>query len=144
DGTLVNFHPAHAILLNVEAEHLDFYDGIDAICAVFGQFCDQTSGKIFYCGEDANARRVCGDRDNAVRYGWSEDCDFSATNLSPRGAGTEFTVVCRGEEMGRVRLGIPGRHNVLNALAVIAFAVEAGVAFDRIDEALASFRGARR
>ncbi|NLT70032.1 MAG: UDP-N-acetylmuramate--L-alanine ligase [Verrucomicrobiaceae bacterium] len=144
DGTLVNFHPAHAILLNVEAEHLDFYDGIDAICAVFGQFCDQTSGKIFYCGEDANARRVCGDRDNAISYGWSENCDFSATNLSPRGAGTEFTVVCRGEEMGRVRLGIPGRHNVLNALAVIAFAVEVGVAFDRIDEALASFRGARR
>lgn len=144
DGTLVNFHPAHAILLNVEAEHLDFYDGIDAICAVFGQFCDQTTGKIFYCGEDANARRVCQGRNNAISYGWSGDCDFSATNLSPRGAGTEFTVICRGEEIGRVRLGIPGRHNVLNSLAVIAFAIEAGVAFDRIDEALTSFRGARR
>jgi UDP-N-acetylmuramate--alanine ligase len=144
DGSLVNFHPEHAILLNVEAEHLDFYDGIDAICAVFGQFCDQTAGKVIYCGEDMNARRVCMGRDNAISYGWSDECDFFATNLSPRGAGTEFTVTSGGKELGRVRLGIPGRHNVLNALAVIAFAMEAGVSFDLIDEALTSFRGARR
>lgn len=144
DGTLVNFHPEHAILLNVEAEHLDFYDGIDAICAVFGQYCDQTAGKIVYCGEDANARRVCRDRSNAISYGWSRENDLSACDLSPRGAGTEFTVRRRGEEIGRVFLGIPGRHNVLNSLAVIALALEIGVAFDRIDEALGSFRGARR
>ncbi|MDP4849402.1 MAG: UDP-N-acetylmuramate dehydrogenase, partial [Verrucomicrobiales bacterium] len=143
-GTLVNFHSEHAILLNVEAEHLDFYEGIDAICAVFGQFCDQTAGKIFYCGEDTNARLLCEGRPNAVSYGWSDECDFSATNLSPRGAGTEFTVICRGQEVGRVRLGIPGRHNVLNSLAVIALATEVGVSFDRIDEALTSFRGAKR
>ena len=137
----MNFHSEHAILLNVEAEHLDFYEGIDAICAVFRQFCDQTAGKIFYCGEDTNARLLCEGRPNAVSYGWSDECDFSATNLSPRGAGTEFTVICRGQEVGRVRLGIPGRHNVLNSLAVIALATEVGVSFDRIDEALTSFRG---
>lgn len=144
DGTLVNFHPEHAILLNVEAEHLDFYDGIDAICAVFGQYCDQTKGKIIYCGEDANARRVCQHRPNAISYGWNRDLDISACDLSPRGAGTEFTVRQKGAEIGRVFLGIPGRHNVLNSLAAIALALETGVAFDRIDEALGSFRGAKR
>lgn len=144
DGTLVNFHPEHAILLNVEAEHLDFYEGIDAICAVFGQYCDQTRGKIIYCGEDTNARRVCQDRPNAISYGWSHDHDLSACDLSPRGAGTEFSVRRKGEEIGRVFLGIPGRHNVLNSLAAIALALETGVAFDRIDEALGSFRGAKR
>lgn len=144
DGTLVNFHPEHAILLNVEAEHLDFYDGIQAICAVFGRFCDQTAGKIIYCGEDFHAREVCQGRLNAVSYGWSREHDISACDLSPRGAGTEFTVRRRGEEIGRVRLGIPGRHNVLNSLAVIALALEIGVSFDRIDEALGSFRGAKR
>ena len=144
DGTLVNFHPEHAILLNVEAEHLDFYDGIDAICAVFSQYCDQTSGKIIYCGEDANARRVCRDRPNAISYGWNRDHDISACDLSPRGAGTEFTVRQKGLEIGRVFLGIPGRHNVLNSLAAIALALETGVSFDRIDEALGSFRGAKR
>ncbi|MEX2580778.1 MAG: UDP-N-acetylmuramate--L-alanine ligase [Verrucomicrobiales bacterium] len=144
DGTLVNFHPEHAILLNVEAEHLDFYKDLGAICEVFGRFCDQTGGKIFYCGDDPNARRVCGERGNAVGYGWSCELDFSAADLVSKRAGTEFTVYRRGEELGRVRLGIPGRHNVLNALAAIAVALEVGVAFDRIDEALGSFRGARR
>lgn len=144
DGTLVNFYPEHAILLNVEAEHLDFYDGLDAICDVFGQFCDQTAGRIFYCGDDLHARRVCSERANAVSYGWSEENDFYATDLKPKHAGSEFTVHHGSEELGRVRLGIPGRHNVLNALATIALATELGVPFDRIDEALGSFRGAKR
>ncbi|MEM9283534.1 MAG: UDP-N-acetylmuramate--L-alanine ligase [Verrucomicrobiota bacterium] len=144
DGTLVNFYPEHAILLNVEAEHLDFYDDLDQICSVFAQFCDQTNGKIFYCGEDANASRICKDRDNVISYGWDRSLGFSAGDLSPKGAGTEFTVFQKGQEVGRVRLGIPGRHNVLNALAVIALAIELEVSFDRIDEALSSFRGARR
>lgn len=145
DGTLVNFHPEHSILLNVEEEHLDHYTGgLDQICETFGQFSDQTAGKIFYCGEDVNACRVCASRANAVSYGWRKELNFSAGDLSPRGAGTEFSVYRDGEEIGRVRLGIPGRHNVLNALAAIAVAMEAGVAFDRIDEALSSFRGARR
>ncbi|MEM6278617.1 MAG: UDP-N-acetylmuramate--L-alanine ligase [Verrucomicrobiota bacterium] len=145
DGTLVNFHPEHAILLNVEEEHLDFYEnGIDQIREVFGQFCDQTSGKIFYCADDLHAAEVCGARPNSVSYGWRRELDFSAGELAPKGAGTEFTVYRKGEEQGRVRLGIPGRHNVLNALAVIALADEAGVSFDLVDEALGSFRGARR
>ena len=145
DGTLVNFHPEHAILLNVEAEHLDFYTrGIDQICDVFSQFCDQTAGKIFYCGDDSQAIRICDGRENAVSYGHQEGNDYVAADLSPKAAGTEFTVVRESVEMGRVRLGIPGRHNVLNALAAIALATELGVAFDRIDEALASFRGAKR
>ncbi len=145
DGTLVNFYPEHAILLNVEEEHLDHYKGgLDQICEVFSQFCDQTAGKIFYCGDDPNARRVCGERENSISYGWSRDLDYSAGDLAPKGAGTEFTIFRSGEEYGRVRLGIPGRHNVLNALAVVALATETDVSLDRIDEALGSFRGARR
>ena len=145
DGTLVNFHPEHAILLNVEAEHLDFYQGgIDQILEVFGQFCDQTSGKIFYCGEDAFATQICASRSNAISYGWQKELNFAAVDLSPKGAGTEFTVLQNGEELGRLRLGIPGRHNVLNALGTIALATELGVAIDQVDEAISGFRGAKR
>lgn len=145
DGTLVNFHPEHAILLNVEAEHLDHYQGgIDEILQVFGQFCDQTRGKVFYCGDDPFAAKVCESRSNAISYGFSENCAFRAVDLEPKGAGTEFTVVKNGTELGRLRLGIPGQHNVLNALAAIALGVELEVAFDRIDEALSGFRGAKR
>lgn len=145
DGTLINFHPEHAILLNVEAEHLDHYrGGIEEIREVFGQFCDQTAGTIYYCGDDEQARLVCGGRERAVSYGWGKGNDYWASDHSPKGAGAEFTVNRDGEVLGRVRLGIPGRHNVLNALAVVALAHGLGVSFDRIDEALSSFRGARR
>jgi UDP-N-acetylmuramate--alanine ligase len=144
DGTLVNFRPEHAILLNVEAEHLDYYADLSAIEAVFGQFCDQTRGKVIYCAEDPGACRVAAHRTGAIGYGWRAECDFAAVDLVSRGAGTEFTVLREGEPIGRVRLGIPGRHNVLNSLAVIALATEVGVSFDRIDEALSGFRGARR
>ncbi|NNE93778.1 MAG: UDP-N-acetylmuramate--L-alanine ligase, partial [Verrucomicrobiales bacterium] len=146
DGTLVNFHSEHAILLNVEAEHLDHYEGgLEEICEVFGQFCDQTRGSVIFCGECPNATRVAEKRGGSIiSYGYREDHDYAATDLAPKGAGTEFTVLRKGEELGRVRLGIPGRHNVLNALAVIALATELGVALDRIDEALGSFRGAKR
>ncbi|MEO0415608.1 MAG: UDP-N-acetylmuramate--L-alanine ligase, partial [Verrucomicrobiota bacterium] len=145
DGTIVNFKPQHAILLNVEAEHLDHYtDGLNGILRTFGEYCDNTAGKIFYCGDDEHARTVCNGRENAVSYGFEDENDFVAKNLQPNGAGTEFTVVKNGEELGRLRLGIPGRHNVANALAAVALAVELEVAFDRINEALATFRGAKR
>lgn len=145
DGTLVNFHPNHAILLNVEAEHLDHYTGgIEEILAVFHQFCDQTTGKIFYCGDDELASRVCTERANAISYGCGESSVYRAIDLEPKGAGTEFTIVKPDRVLGRLRLGIPGHHNVLNALGAIALADELGVSFDRIGEALSTFRGAKR
>jgi len=145
DGTLVNFHPEHAILLNIEAEHLDHYKGgIDEILEVFGQFCDQTSGKIIYCGDDPYAAKVCANRSNVISYGRGDGCDFQAVDLEARVGGTEFTVWRRGEKLGRLRLGIPGKHNVLNSLATVALGLEVGVSFDRIAEALSSFRGAKR
>lgn len=145
DGTLVNFSPEHGILLNVEAEHLDHYESLEAIKEVFSRFCHQASGFVIYCGEDSGATSVAaplGDR--AISYGWRIEFDYAATDLSPKGAGTEFTVWRRGDNLGRVRLGVPGRHNVLNSLAAIALAMELDVAFDRVDEALSNFRGAKR
>lgn len=146
DGTLINFQPEHSILLNVEAEHLDHYtNGIDDILAVFHQLCDQTSGKIFYCADDAYASQVCNDRGNAIGYGFSSSADYQATDLQPKGTGTEFTVVKKnGDSLGRVRLGIPGQHNVLNALATIALGDQLSVQTEQMDQALASFQGAKR
>ncbi len=144
DGTLVNFIPAHSILLNVEEEHLDFYDGIDAILSVFKCLLDQTRERVVYCGEDERAVALCDGRDGAVSYGWERSCDYSAENLRVSGAGTAFDCFHVGELMGEVRLNIPGKHNVLNAMAAIALATEQGVAFSAVIEALETFRGAKR
>ncbi|MCP5560669.1 MAG: UDP-N-acetylmuramate--L-alanine ligase, partial [Verrucomicrobiaceae bacterium] len=143
DGTLVNFHPEHAIVLNIEAEHLDFYDGIEAIKTVFRQLLSQTPGHWVYCAEDPVASEVCAGP-QGVSYGWSRDHDYNAEILSMRPDHTEFEVYRGQEKLGTAVLGIPGRHNVSNALAAIALAMQVGVSFEAIQHALRSFRGAKR
>lgn len=144
DGTLVHFHPEHAIILNIEAEHLDFYDGIEAIKAVFRQLLAQTPGWKVYCAEDPVALEVCGAAENAVGYGWSREHDFSAEITEMKPDHTDFIVWQKNERLGAATLGIPGRHNVSNALAAIALATRLGVPFESICHALKTFRGARR
>lgn len=144
DGTLVHFFPEHSVVLNIEAEHLDHYRCLDEIKAVFRQLLAQTAGMVIYCGSDPGARDVCRSAANGVSYGWEADNDYVATELETVGQSSAFTVMRRGGQLGRMVLNIPGRHNILNGLAVIALATELGVGFDRIRAALESFRGARR
>lgn len=144
DGTLALYHPRHTILLNVEEEHLDHYRDLDAIKAVYAQLLAQTSGIVCYCAADEGARSVCRDLPDAADCGWDSSCTFAATGLETTGQSTGFTVLHRGTPLGHIVLNIPGRHNVLNALMVAAMATTLGVPFDRIAQALGSFRGARR
>jgi len=144
DGTLALYKPRHSIVLNVEEEHLDFYTrGIEQIREVFTTLLDQTSGSIVYCGECEEATRLCSSRADAISYGWS-GADWTASDISEQIGTTSFTVHFRGEEFGRVQLGIAGRHNVLNALGAIAIGHLCGVEFHKIARALGSFAGAKR
>jgi UDP-N-acetylmuramate--L-alanine ligase/UDP-N-acetylenolpyruvoylglucosamine reductase len=143
DGTLALYHPEHAVILNIEAEHLDFYRDIDHIKEVFTALAGQTTGKLVYCAEDPVALEVCSGRENAVSYGW-EDADYTATDLRDLKGSSAFTVKRKGEVLGDVELGIPGNHNVLNALAAIALADSCGAEFALVARALATFAGAKR
>ncbi len=144
DGTLANYHPEYAIILNIEEEHLDYYENLEAIEAVFRQLLDQTSGSVFYCADDPHAARLCGSHPRAVSFGSSGDARFRFENLVMENFQSKFDVVRGGEKLGSVTLNVPGKHNVTNALGVIALADELGIEFGRIAAALESFRGARR
>ncbi|MEO7097785.1 MAG: UDP-N-acetylmuramate--L-alanine ligase [Luteolibacter sp.] len=143
DGTLALYRPEHAVILNIEAEHLDFYRDIDHIKEVFSTLADQTTGKLVFCAEDPVALEVCTGRVNAISYGW-EDADYTATDLRDLKGSSAFTVKRKGEVLGDVELGIPGNHNVLNALAAIALADSCGAEFALVARALATFAGAKR
>ena len=143
DGTLALYHPEHAVILNIEAEHLDFYKDIDQIKKVFSQLADQTTGKLVFCAEDPVANDVCAGRKNAVSYGW-EDADYTATEIRDLKGSSAFTVKKKGVVLGDVELGIPGNHNILNALAAIALADSCGAEFTLVARALATFAGAKR
>jgi UDP-N-acetylenolpyruvoylglucosamine reductase len=90
------------------------------------------------------AREVCGGVENSVSYGWSREHDFSANILAMKPDHSDFEVYHKDQLLGVATLGIPGKHNVSNALAAIALATKLGVAFESIQHALKTFRGARR
>jgi len=143
DGTLALYRPEHAVILNIEAEHLDFYRDLDHIKEVFTTLANQTAGRVVYCKEDPVAAELCAGRANAVSYGWA-DADYVAADVRELRGASAFTVVRNGEVLGGVELGIPGRHNVLNALAAIALADGCGSDFMSVSRALATFAGAKR
>ncbi|HEY5792515.1 MAG TPA: UDP-N-acetylmuramate--L-alanine ligase, partial [Chthoniobacterales bacterium] len=144
DGTLVNYHPEHAIVLNIEPEHLDFYKDLAAIDAVYSRLTAQTTGWIFYCGDDEGATRVCGRLPNAISYGTRPGAAYRLADLSLRQFRPHFSVYRNEARLGEVHLGVPGEHNAVNSLAVIALAHEMGGEFSIIANALERFRGARR
>jgi UDP-N-acetylmuramate-alanine ligase len=144
DGTLINYHPTHAIVLNIEPEHLDFYKDLAAIDAVYAKLVAQTSGSVFFCGDDPGAQRVCSSHPRAISYGASPECGYRILDLKTENFRSRFSVAKDGSPLGEIALNIPGAHNAVNALAVIALATEIGVPFGRIAAALESFRGARR
>jgi len=144
DGTLINYHPTHAIVLNIEPEHLDFYKDLAAIDAVYTKLISQTSGHVFYCADDAGATRVCADHPRAISYGHAAASRYRLLDLKTENFRSRFSVTAGDTLLGEVLLNIPGAHNAVNALAVIALATELGIPFDRIAAALETFRGARR
>ncbi len=143
DGTLALYQPEHSVILNIEAEHLDFYRDLDHIREVFTTLAEQTRGKLVYCAEDPVAHELCTGRENTISYGW-EDADYTATDVRDLKGSSAFTVMKNGVPLGDIELGIPGSHNVLNSLAAIALADTCGAEFPHIARALSTFAGAKR
>src|SRR6184192_649541 len=144
DGTLRCFQPRHALILNIEEEHLDFYVDLAAIEKAFAQLIEQTTGTLFYSADDANAVRLCAQRKGAVSYGFSENSDYRGTDIELRDFASVFCVYLRGQQLGEAVLNVPGRHNVQNAIGVIALANELGIPFEKIAASLRKFEHARR
>src|ERR1700736_2661810 len=144
DGTLRIYHAEHAIILNIEEEHLDYYSNLTAIEQVFNRFIDQISGKVVYCDDDPHAARLCSTRSNSISYGKTDRALYRYRNFAGGPCGSHFEVWRADRCLGSLALGVPGAHNVSNALGAVALATEIGVPFHKIAEALESFRGARR
>jgi UDP-N-acetylmuramate--alanine ligase len=144
DGTIRLFRPEHTLVLNVEEEHLDFYADLAAIEKVFSQLLEQTTGSVFYCADDSHAARICSRFSGAVSFGFSETANYRATDIDLRDFASVFCVYRRNEKLGEAVLNVPGRHNVSNALGVIALASEIGIPFDKIAASLGRFQHARR
>ena len=144
DGTLRCFHPEHALILNIEEEHLDFYVDLAAIEKVFAQLIAQTTDTVFFNADDVNTARLCARRKSAVSFGFSEDAHYRGTDIDLRDFASFFCVYFQGKQLGEAVLNVPGRHNIHNAIGVIALANELGIPFEKIAASLRKFEHARR
>jgi UDP-N-acetylmuramate--alanine ligase len=144
DGTIACFHPEHALILNIEEEHLDFYVDLAAIEKVFAQLIEQTSGKVFFNADDPIATNLCRSCRAPISYGFSEGADYRGADIELRDFASVFCVYHRRKQLGEAVLNVPGQHNVHNAIGVIALATELGIAFERIAASLRKFEHARR
>ena len=147
DGSFLKLHPHVAVVTNVEDDHMDHYGTMEKIIAAFRQFVDQVDedGTAILCFENEILRQIAAETPRRViSYAIDAEADYRGADIETHGSIISFTVFERGTELGRISLNIPGRHNVLNALACIAVARLAGVEFTQIQDALAGFHGAKR
>jgi UDP-N-acetylmuramate--alanine ligase len=150
DRSFLLLSPNAAVLTNVEADHLDNYRDLAAIEDAFTEFGQRVSGLVMVCADDPGAERVAArlDPTRVRRYGESPAADYRLGDVRPDGMTTRLTVAASrtpfGEIYSHVTLGVPGRHNALNATAAFAMAIELGFAPPRVTAALAGYRGARR
>jgi len=147
DRSFLNLTPQAAAILNIQEDHLDFYSGLEQIVESFRSFAHLVppEGLIVACGECDNALRAVADAPAAVEtFAIDRDADWRAVGLQDWQGRYGFDVVYRGRRFGRFSLRVPGRHNVLNALAAVALSHWAGAKPEVIETALASFRGVGR
>ncbi|HEY8449115.1 MAG TPA: UDP-N-acetylmuramate--L-alanine ligase, partial [Bacillota bacterium] len=148
DGTFLRYRPAVAVVTNLEPEHLDRYQGsFAALVAAFERFVKglPNDGLLVLCADDPRLRALAPlAPGRVVTYGLAPDADVRAVHLQPGEVGWSFDAVSQGTALGRFRLAIPGRHNVVNALAAIAVGREIGLDPATMATSLAGFRGAHR
>ncbi|MBR1422557.1 MAG: UDP-N-acetylmuramate--L-alanine ligase [Ruminococcus sp.] len=142
----LKLYPDAAIILNVDADHLEYFKTLDNIIKSFRTFADMATSAVIYNGDDRNTvKAVTGVEGKAmITFGFGEANDYRAEIKSKKGLVTTFDVYYRGEFVRTLRIHVPGEHNVLNALAAVAAARYSGVNWEPIENGLDNFFGAIR
>ncbi|MCB9618919.1 MAG: UDP-N-acetylmuramate--L-alanine ligase [Sandaracinus sp.] len=147
DGSFLHLTPAIAVITNIDPEHLDHYGDLAHVKEAFVAFANRVPfyGLVVACLDHPNVQDILPSIDKRVAtYGLAAQADYRARNPRMSGLSVTFDVVRRGEDLGTFEVRMPGIHNVLNALAVIAVADELRVPHDELRKALATFGGVQR
>jgi len=151
DASFLHLQPILAVITNIDADHMETYGhDFEKLKQAFVEFVEHLPfyGRAMLCVDDANVREILPHISKPVTtYGFSEDAQIRAVNVRHQGGQMRFTALCRQNGTPKdldITLNLAGMHNVLNALAAIAIALEIGVADDAIVAALAEFQGVGR
>ena len=144
--TFLKLSPDVAILLNIDADHMEYFKTRDNVVASYRKFASMATTLVIAHGDD---KRVMEAVENVsvplITFGFDAHNDYHPAHIEMgEGVRAEFDLVCRGETLGRLALHVPGKHNILNAVAAVAAALEAGADFSHIQRSLHDFAGAGR
>jgi len=147
DGSFNRLTPVLVVVTNVDREHMDHYGSEEALEDAFVEFMNKVPfyGAAVICLDDPRLTGLIPRlRKRTITYGFSTQADFQARDYQPQGMGGSFSLFVQGENQGQVRLSVPGRHNVLNALGALGAARELGVDLKTAMAACADFKGVGR
>ncbi len=147
DGSFLTLSPTVAIVTNVDAEHLDHYGTFDNVKKAFTDFCNRVPfyGVSALCLDNPGVQAILpAISKRFVTYGVSAQAHYRARNVRHEGLSTRFVAWRRAEELGEVVLPMPGMHNVLNALGVLAISDFMQIPFEMYVKALSHFEGIQR
>ena len=153
DRSFLMLSPAIAVVTNIDREHMEAYGSVERLHDAFVEFAARVPfyGAVVACIDDAPVRSILPRLTRrTITYGFAEDAHVRGEDPSSDGTSARCRVrfavrgVPQGQGVGEIVIGVPGSHNLQNALAAIAVGLELGVPFDRIAAALAEFRGAER
>ncbi len=145
--SFLSFHPTVAVILNVEADHLDYFKNLDNVKKSFRAFAERTPADGFVIAncEDANTMELLrGIERKVITFGLTDKADVYAENIEFVGANSSFDVMYKGTKFTDVTLHVPGMHNVKNALAATAASICLGIRPNAVKYGLAGFNGAGR
>ncbi|HET9481453.1 MAG TPA: UDP-N-acetylmuramate--L-alanine ligase [Candidatus Polarisedimenticolia bacterium] len=147
DGSFLRLAPTIAVVTNIDTEHLNHYGTMDALVDAFAGFLNKVPfyGLGIVCLDDPQIQRIMPRLTRTLlTYGLASQADLVGTNLELKEFTSRFEVTFRGRWLGDVRLSVPGRHSIYNALAAIGVGLEFDLKFPDIAEHLAEFSGADR
>ena len=147
DGSFMKLSPTIAVVTNIDDEHMNFYRNIEHLRYTFLDFLNKVPfyGLGVICLDDANLQMLMPSLTKRhLTYGFSAQANIRALEVKVEGLGVSFSVIYRGEALGRIELPVPGRHNVLNALAAVGVGLELRLSFDQIGAGLARMGGIER
>ena len=147
DRTFLSLTPSIAAITTLESEHLDTYKDLNDIKGAFVQFANKVPffGFVVLCLDEPALQDIMPlINKKIITYGLTYQADVRATDIIHDQFETSYTLVYKGEELGRITLNIPGTHNVKNSLVAVTIAKELGVEFGVIKKALESFNGVYR
>ncbi|MGT2930262.1 UDP-N-acetylmuramate--L-alanine ligase [Streptococcus dentasini] len=137
------YHPVYSIITNIDFDHPDYFTSIDDVFNAFNDYAKQVQKGLFVYGEDPYLRKITAQAP-IYYYGFEESDDFIAYNIVRTTNGSDFKVKHKGQDLGTFHVPAYGRHNILNATAVIANLYVAGFNMDLVAQNLKTFAGVKR